>query len=176
MDVHIGAHVEATDGRVGAVTRVVVEPEHQTVTHIVVRGSGVFGVERLVAIEDVTDATRERLRLRISQADFGNLAPFDRTVEYTPPGVGDVFVDRIRGSEEVALDQLDIAEDEIAVRGGERVEATDGTIGRVDDIIVDPKTRVATHIVLREGHLWHARTVTIPVDAIELVERNVIHL
>jgi sporulation protein YlmC with PRC-barrel domain len=173
MDIHIGAHVEATDGRIGEVTRVVVEAQDQTLTHVVVRGH-VLGAERLVPIEDVADATPDRVALRVSRADFESLPPFARTVEYTPPSAGDIYLDGVRRTVEV--DQEDIAEDEVAVRGGERVEATDGAIGRVDGVTVDPTTRAVTHIVLREGHLWHIRTVTIPVGHIDRVERGVIYL
>ena len=173
MDIHIGAHVEATDGRVGEVTRVVVEAQDQVLTHIVV-GARVLGVERQVPIEEVADATPERVALLVSRADFENLPPFERTVAYTPPSAGDIYLDQVRRTVEV--DQVDIAEDEIAVRGGERVEATDGAIGRVDGVVVDPASRAVTHIVLREGHLWHTRTVTIPVGHIDRVERGVIYL
>lgn len=104
------------------------------------------------------------------------MPPFDRTVEYTPPGIGDAYVDQIRSDDEIELDQELIPEDEVAVRGGERVEATDGPIGHVDGVVADPTTRAITHIVLREGHLWHTRTVTILLDHIDRVEHNVIYL
>ena len=104
------------------------------------------------------------------------MTPFDRTVEYTPPGIGDTYVDQIRSDDEIELDQELIPEDEVAVRGGERVEATDGSIGHVDGVIVDPTTRAMTHIALREGHLWRTRTVTIPLDHIDRVEHNVVYL
>src|SRR6266536_1424862 len=90
--------------------------------------------------------------LRARRADFDRMTPFDRTVEYTPPGIGDTYVDQIRSDDEIELDQELIPEDEVAVRGGERVEATDGSIGHVDGVIVDPTTRAMTHIALREGH------------------------
>ena len=37
MNFRIGAHVEATDGRVGEITRVIVEARDRTLSHIVVR-------------------------------------------------------------------------------------------------------------------------------------------
>ena len=176
MNIHLRAQVEATDGRVGELTRVVVDSRNQVLTHLVVRGHGVLGVERLVPIDDVVDATAERVSLRASRADFESMPPFDRTVEYTPPGIGDTYVDQIRGDDEIMVDQELIPEDEVAVRGGERVEATDGSIGHVDGVIVDQTSRAITHILLREGHLWHTRTVTIPLDQFDRVEHNVIYL
>ncbi len=176
MDIHLRAQVEATDGRAGKLTRVVVDSRNHTLTHLVVRGQGVLGVERLVPIDDVVDTTADSVALRASRADFESLPPLDRTIEYTPPGIGDTYADQIRSDEEIKVDRELIPEDEVAVRGGERVEATDGSIGQVDGVVVDPTTRAITHILLREGHLWHTRTVTIPLDHIDRVEHNVIYL
>jgi hypothetical protein len=60
----------------------------------------VLGVERLVPFEDVVDASGDSIVLRASWADFANMPPFDRTVEYMPPGTGDTYVDEIRTTHE----------------------------------------------------------------------------
>ena len=176
MQIHLGAQVDATDGRVGELTRVVADSRDQTLTHLVVRSRGVLGVERLVPIEEVVDARADGIALRGSRADFESMPPFDRTVEYTPPSTGNSYVDQIRSDDEIQVDQELIAEDDVAVRGGERVEATDGPIGHVDGVVSDPTSRAITHILLREGHLWDTRIVTIPVANIDRVERNVMYL
>jgi len=46
----------------------------------------------------------------------------------------------------------------------------------VDGVIVDPTTRVLTHLLLREDHLWDTRSVCIPLDHVDRVEHNVIYL
>jgi len=176
MDIHLHAQVAATDGRVGELTRVVVDSRNQILTHLVVRGQGVLGVERLVPIDEVVDATAESVALRASRADFESMPSFDRTVEYTPPGIGDTYVDQTGSDHAIEVDQELIPEDELALRGGERVEATDGCIGHVDGVIVDPTSCAITHILLRERDLWHTRTVSIPLDYIDRVEHNVIRL
>jgi hypothetical protein len=65
---------------------------------------------------------------------------------------------------------------EVAVRRGARVEATDGHVGHLDEFLVDPATERVTHLVLREGHLWGQRDVTIPVSEIDRLEENTVHL
>jgi sporulation protein YlmC with PRC-barrel domain len=65
---------------------------------------------------------------------------------------------------------------ELAVRQGARVEATDGRVGRVDEFLMDPQNDHITHLVLREGHLWGQKEVTIPVSEIERIEEDVVHL
>ncbi|WP_416672860.1 hypothetical protein [Egbenema bharatensis] len=55
------------------------------------------------------------------------------------------------------------------------VEATDGTVGAVEKLIVDPDDRV-THIVVRRGRLWNRAELTLPVAAIDRMEQHTIYL
>jgi hypothetical protein len=70
----------------------------------------------------------------------------------------------------------DIPQDEIAVHQGAHVEAIDGRIGRLDEFLVDPVTEHVTHLIMREGHLWGQRDVTIPVSEIDHLEENTVYL
>jgi sporulation protein YlmC with PRC-barrel domain len=65
---------------------------------------------------------------------------------------------------------------ELAVHRGARVEATDGHVGRVDEFLVDPVDTHITHLVLREGHLWGQKDVTIPVSHIDRIEEDTVYL
>jgi hypothetical protein len=47
---------------------------------------------------------------------------------------------------------------EVEVRRGEHVHATDGDIGRVQGLVIDPSDHHVTHVLLQEGHLWGRRT------------------
>jgi len=59
---------------------------------------------------------------------------------------------------------------------GAWVEATDGRVGRVDEFLVNPLNDHITHLVLREGHLWGQKDVTIPVSEIERIDGNTVYL
>jgi PRC-barrel domain len=52
------------------------------------------------------------------------------------------------------------------VRRGEPVHATDGDIGKVQGLAIDPGSRHMTHVLLQEGHLWGRKKVAIPVSAV----------
>jgi uncharacterized protein YrrD len=174
MNIRIGAHVEATDGGVGEVSRIVVTARGRRLTEIVVRDSKFFGTERLVPMEDVTDATSDKISLRVNHAQFNLLPPFSHTVDYTPD-TPDTFMGQV-AKHPYALDQSGVNEDEAAFKGGEKVEATDGTVGKVDEVILNPSDYAITHIVLREGHLWQKRMVTIPIDSVDYAARSVVYL
>jgi len=70
----------------------------------------------------------------------------------------------------------DIPYGELAIRRGAHVEAADGRIGRVDEFLVNPKNSNITHLVLREGHLWGQKDVTIPISEIDHIEEDVVYL
>lgn len=55
---------------------------------------------------------------------------------------------------------------EIHVRRGEHVRATDGSIGRVQGLVVDRVDHRVTHVLLDEGHIWGQKRAAIPISAV----------
>jgi sporulation protein YlmC with PRC-barrel domain len=55
---------------------------------------------------------------------------------------------------------------EVQVRRGEQVHATDGEIGVVEGLVIDPANHHVTHVLLKEGHLWGSKEVAIPIGAV----------
>jgi sporulation protein YlmC with PRC-barrel domain len=62
---------------------------------------------------------------------------------------------------------------EVEVRRGEHVHAADGTIGRVQGLVIDPNDHHVTHVLLDEGHLWGKKRVAIPIGAVTGVRDGV---
>lgn len=56
------------------------------------------------------------------------------------------------------------------------LEQDNGRIGRVDEFLVEPTSGHITHLVLRQGHLWGQKDVTIPVAQIEKFDDDAVHL
>ena len=65
---------------------------------------------------------------------------------------------------------------EVVIRRGTSVEATDGAVGKVDEFLVDPEDDSISHLVLREGHLWGKKDVTIPVSEIDKITDEAVYL
>ena len=63
--------------------------------------------------------------------------------------------------------------DEVEVRRGEHVHATDGHIGKVQGLVIDPDSRHVTHVLLQEGHLWGRKEVAIPIGAVTGVDDGI---
>ena len=65
---------------------------------------------------------------------------------------------------------------EVAVRRGEKVHATDGTIGQVQGLVIDPGSHHVTHVLLQEGHLWGRKQIAIPITAVTAVGEDGVQL
>ena len=195
MDIPISAKVELLDGDGGHTTRVLLDPITRTVTHLIVREPGLFGIEREVPIELVSESDPDRIWLRLTRDGLADLPPLEETRYVTAPGLLPPYSDEsllawptygLDGHSQaspfypvdgrVPVDYENIPPGELAVRRGQRVEAIDGPIGRLDELLVDPVSERITHLRMREGHLWGRRIVTIPVDQIERIEDDAVYL
>ncbi len=72
--------------------------------------------------------------------------------------------------------ELELNEDVLDVRHSARVEATDGYVGQVDELLISPNNRQVTHLVLRERHVMKKREIIIPVSQIDHVYEDIIFL
>jgi hypothetical protein len=81
-------------------------------------------------------------------------------------GIGGMHVgDPNAGPEAVVTDRVPVGE--VEVRRGDQVHATDGAIGRIRGLVIDPGDHHVTHVLLDEGHLWGKKTIAIPIDAVK---------
>ena len=65
---------------------------------------------------------------------------------------------------------------DVEIRRGECVHATDGDIGRVQGLVVDPSDHHVTHVLLEEGHLWGKKEVSIPIESVTEVSDDGVRL
>jgi sporulation protein YlmC with PRC-barrel domain len=62
---------------------------------------------------------------------------------------------------------------EVQIRHGDHVHATDGEIGRVEGLVIDPDNHQVTHVLLQEGHLWGQKQVAIPIGAVTSADAGI---
>jgi hypothetical protein len=74
----IGAEASCSDWACGEVTRVIVDPVVESVTHLVVEPEHRRGLGRLVPL-GLIDATSGEVRLSCTQVEFGKLEPAEGT-------------------------------------------------------------------------------------------------
>lgn len=179
MDMPLNAEVLCVDGLCGQSKDVIVDRNTEAVTHLVVREKHSPHAELVVPIDLVTETTPHRIRLRCTKDELAELQPFLRVEaveEESPRYVPFVMPAAVSETQWVPVRHEAIPQGEVAVRQGAHVEASDGRIGRVDEFLVDPVTGQISHMILREGHLWGKRDITIPVSEIDRIEDSTVHL
>jgi sporulation protein YlmC with PRC-barrel domain len=182
MDIPMKAKVQCVDGPAGQSTQVIINPTNKKITHVVVKERQSPHAERLVPIRYLTEATGDVIRLRCSRRELSEMQPLVLTefVRSQMPSMDDRSFEYMRPSylipEWMEAKHKSIPRGELGVRRGAKVKASDGTVGRVDEFVIDPGNGGITHVVLRDGHLWDREEVTIPVTEIERIEERTVHL
>jgi len=188
MDIPLHAQVVCTDGPGGKTSAVVLKPASEEVTHVVIRETRLLAESVIVPIDYISESTPEQVHLRLARNELAAMPPFAETDLITPPP-GYSFATAELGypmggalwPASLAIDDLPILprtlpKGEVTLHQGDGVEATDGHVGRVDELLIDPQTNDITHLVMREGHLWDTREVTISVTDIDRIEDRIVYL
>jgi sporulation protein YlmC with PRC-barrel domain len=193
----IGTEVVCTDGPAGVLQRVVIDPVKNALTHLVVEPKQHGHPGHLVPVDLVEGSSGDEIRLRCALADLGGLETAEETKflsgatgewgyadgeMLSQPYVGlagmgmaglgmSAMAPGTGSPEATVFDKVPL--NEVEVRRGEHVFATDGPIGRVQGLVVDPGDHHVTHFLLEEGHLWGQKEVAIPIAAVSSVEDGV---
>jgi sporulation protein YlmC with PRC-barrel domain len=181
VDIPLNTDVICADQPCGQSTNVILNPVTERVTHLVVREKTFPHTEYLVPIDLVIESTPHVIRLRCTSDVLKRLelfveTEFVATDSYPVPDDYVLWPYSIPDAFEMPVEHERIPPGELAVRRGARVRATDGQVGRVDGFLVDPTSGHITHLVLREGHPWDQRDVTIPVSEIDRIEDDAVIL
>jgi len=172
----IGAKASCVDGLCGEVSRIIIDPAADTVTHLVIEPKHRMELARLVPV-DLVDAAAGDIRLRCTLAEFDKL---DAAEELAPVenvlgglGMGGMMPPMGIPATVTTVVYETVPVGETDVGPGERVHAIDGEIGRVLGFLVDPDDHRMTHVLLQEGHLWGRKEVAIPASAVTGVENGI---
>ena len=171
----MGATASCVDGLGGKVSRVIIDPATETVTHLVIQPKHRLGVGRLVPL-DLVDTTAGDIRLRCTVEEFGGLEPAQETelIGDVTAGLGlglSAPMGTISPVMPIVQDVVPLGEAD--VDRGDPVHALDGEIGRVHGLLVDSDDHRVTHVLLEEGHLWGRKKVSIPASAVIGVENGI---
>ena len=185
MDIPINVEVLCAGKECGRSTSLVINPINERVTHLVVTEKVFPNIERLVPVDKILASSPNSIQLRCSQTDLSNMDAFEETdfigagqleasFPYNVPY--EVWPYAMYEAMPVPLEHEHIPAGEVVIRRGTPVKARDGQVGKVDEFLVDPENDVITHLVLREGHLWGKKDVTIPVSEIDKITDEAVHL
>lgn len=184
IDLPTNAEVSCSDGVAGVVTYVVSNPINHQLTYLVVQSDLPPHYEYFVPIEQVEETTPNLIRLKCAQEDLFQMELF-KYEEYLPTEVRShlswPYCLPLPGAipEEVnyiPVEYQNLPPGERIVRRGACVEAIDGTIGQVEELLINANNMQVTHLVLLEQHFLKKREITIPVSLIDHADENKVYL
>ncbi len=179
VEIPIGAEVHSMEGPYGRALFVILDPIEEKVTHLVVEESEFPQTQRLVPIELVQVTSPQQINLMAPTDQLKKMEIFLEQ-EFIPldPKASSVYIwpYSVPEADFITLEYENMPVGEIAIRRGTPVHASDGLIGRVDELLMDRKDRKITHLVLREGHLWGQKDISIPVSQIDHMDRKAVYL
>ena len=178
----LNALVQCRDGVGGESVRVIIDPKTRMVTHFVVKEEAPPHTERLVPEDKVANTTADTITLDCSKQELTEFEPFMlteyRTVE-VPRYAGTDYQSSAYYMPEIIT--VDVNTPQIPaglldVGLGTKVEASDGKIGEVMQLISDSDSGDITHFMVRSGNIWGHKEIVLPVSVVENVLDDTVYL
>jgi sporulation protein YlmC with PRC-barrel domain len=184
-DLPISAPVECTDGPCGKSMCVIFNPVNHSLTHVVIEGDELPGAKtRILPVANVASVEQGVIKLNRTRDEVFDMAPF--LVEYfvQQSASGGAFRhDAVFHSnytiDDTAWDSYvaqEVPAGEMALYSGMEVEAADGKVGKLDELVLDSNSGEVKSLRMRRGHLWGEREITIPVGNIDLIDTRTVYL
>lgn len=185
MEIPVGVDVICGTEVCGRSKYLVINPVNDQVTHLVVAEKTFPHARHLVPLDTVRSSTATSTRLRCSASELAGMDAFIPTdyldpveletlMSYSEPVL--LWPYGVHGNPQELADTTHFPSGDVLIRRGSRVVASDGKIGKVDELLINPLNDQISHIILREGHLWGPKDVTIPVSQIEKIADGEIYL
>ena len=184
-DIPLNAKVQCSDEACGKTTNVIINPVTHKVTHIVLEDKSLGDNQtRMVPVGNIASTTQTQVTLSCSKDEVARMKPFIVTnfIQESPSGkayiTGDAYTypHVVNDTAYASADERHVPLGELEVHAGMQVEASDGKVGKLDELVLDKDSGDITHIQMREGHLWGTKDVAIPVSAVDFTDENTVYL
>ena len=193
----LNVEVTCTDDNCGKSSHVIINPLDRSITHVVVEyDSFNDSNKRLVPLDKIIETTDNSIQLKCTTEELIGMEKFTETHYINSDAAEYAAFDPLAERSVNELDSFSMlpyvypesniysipVEDErippgeIAVHRGADVEATDGHVGRVAEFVIDPTDGHITHLVLREGHLWSEKELTLSLSTVERMDEDAVYL
>jgi hypothetical protein len=186
MNMPVNVAVECTDGLCGQSTHLIINPATRKLTHLVVKEISGAHSERLVPLGKVTRSTRNLIHLDCGRAQAETMEEFieHQSFQIIVPNYTyaagtyalGAYVLPTRERRLVSVESHHLCPGELDIDQKTRVEATDGYLGRVVELLIEPATGNITHLVVRTGPVWDKRDMLIAISRVAHMEAGTIRL
>jgi sporulation protein YlmC with PRC-barrel domain len=181
-EIPLKAKVQCSDSPCGKSTNVILNRDTHQVTHVAIEDKKLpDNPTRLVPIDNVASTTQEQITLNCTRDEVTHMEPFiiSQVIQETGSGMAyatgtSEYVVDDTGYDVVNMEQVPAGE--MALDPGMKIIASDHTVGKLDELVLDPQSGAITHLQMREGHLWGKKDVAIPVADVDFTDGETIYL
>ena len=184
--IRLKTKVQCSDGACGQATNFIINPITHNVTHLVVQDKSLpDNPTRMVPVDKVASTAQDQITLSCTRDEVAHhMQPFIVTQYIQESGSGQAYASGeayysqyvVNDTAYDSVQEENIPQGELAVYCGMHIEASDGKVGKLDELVLDPKSGDITHIQMREGHLWGKKDVAIPVSDVEFTDEDTVYL
>jgi hypothetical protein len=183
IDIPLNAKVECKDGSAGVSTALIIDPIKNQLTHFVIEDiNSPLPIERLVPIEFIDETSRDKIILSCTLHELSEMTPYKKehyiALEAKEDG-DELYSPFVLSRTETILETVEeerIPPGELAVHRGTNVEAIDGYVGKVGELLLDSESGQITHLVMMAGHILGKKEITIPISAIDHKDESTVYL
>lgn len=183
LDFHIGAQVHCTDQHWGKLVKLVVDPQTQQVTDLIVEKGLLLKEDRVLPITTVERVTEQEICLNIRSNEVAAYPEYHQVTIKEPASDGSTYSsatmlgpglapisERVVPMVRRRVHQ-GIAAGKAVIGPGTEVENPRKTLGHVDHVVVDTQTGQISQLVLRSGTFF-PEYVVIPAERIQDVDEQ----
>lgn len=180
LNFNLGTKVQCTDGQCGNLSKLVIDPDNGHVTDIIVEKGFFLTTDSVLPITLIENVTDELIYLSISSQEISQY-PTYKVTEFEEPAdipgqqqIGGVTPFGVQTVTEPVVPMVKrkisqgIEAGRQVIEAGMSVSNSEGVIGKVDRVIIDPITGKISHIVISRGLIVSNLTI-IPIAIVESI-------
>ncbi|MCP4360042.1 MAG: DUF1269 domain-containing protein [Chloroflexi bacterium] len=176
----LNADVECLNGQAGKSVDIVFNPVTRKAAYLVVEDKHAGHIKRLVPIDQIVKTSANTIQLDCKLNEFTGMEQFEIThfvaseMDYGPEDMYILEPYSLPAQYEVVEER--IPPDQLAMRRGTAVKATDGKVGHVEEFLLDPNDGYITHFVVQGRHMLSKQELTLPVTAVDRIGEDIVYL
>lgn len=181
IEIPLNASVYCQESKIGKSIELVIDPEDQLLTHLVVLENFGKEEERLVPIGWISAIHADKLILGCTRSELARMDIFCKrdVVMQQQSGTMPDYAKSMYNypiTRRVLVENKAVPEGKFSFDGNTFIFASDGRAGKLDRFLVSADSKCITHLVMKSAALFNPRECFIPIDSIERVKDQVIYL
>ena len=172
MDIPTNVCVVCKDGPFGYLDGFILDPATDEVTDLIVEADEFLKPKRLVPVKEIIRSTFRYILLNCTLHELSEFEPFadledHRLYSWPNTSTNPGYLPAQHGH---------IPAQKTVVWGSPYVFATDGKVGVLDQLIIEPDNHRITDLLIRVGYFWGYQDIDIPLAQIKNIKEDSVYL